>query len=266
MARWKALPEGLDPAVIQLAVQLRRMKDDSRLSLDQLAARTGYSASSWERYLGGRLLPPREAAEALAELVGADQVRLLVLYEAAADAWRSGPAADPSPTDGVDAAADGAAADAADPADADAAGPEPVRRPRQRLRYIVTAVVAAAAGAAIALLSVQPAQSAQTCPPAGRAAAAASPTPVHYTCAFTRRDGLWYAGNSTTTTDTLEVTMAGPEVAELQCLLQHAGISPGGIDGNYGPLTEHAVIQEQQEQHLIVDGQVGPQTWGALRR
>ncbi|QMU71321.1 helix-turn-helix transcriptional regulator [Streptacidiphilus sp. P02-A3a] len=51
MARWKALPEGLDPTVVQLLVRLRRMKDDSGLSLDQLAVRTGYSVSSWERYL-----------------------------------------------------------------------------------------------------------------------------------------------------------------------------------------------------------------------
>jgi peptidoglycan hydrolase-like protein with peptidoglycan-binding domain len=55
-------------------------------------------------------------------------------------------------------------------------------------------------------------------------------------------------------------------VAELQCLLQRAGISPGGVDGNFGPLTEKAVIDEQLAQHLDIDGQVGPQTWGALRR
>ena len=259
MARWKALPEGLDPAVVQLVVRLRRMKDDSRLSLDQLAVRTGYSASSWERYLGGRLLPPREAAQALAGLVGADRVRLLVLYEAAADAWHQGP-----PAPGAEPAATAPEVDEVD----DGEPPAPERSPRRRLRYALTAVAAAAAGAAIALLAVQPAQSAQTCSPARQAVAAAapSPSPVHYTCTFTRRNGLWYAGNSTTSTADLVVTMSGSEVAELQCLLQRAGVTPGGIDGSYGPLTEQAVIEEQQQQHLVVDGRVGPQTWKALRR
>jgi peptidoglycan hydrolase-like protein with peptidoglycan-binding domain len=77
---------------------------------------------------------------------------------------------------------------------------------------------------------------------------------------------MWYAGNSTTRNDHLEVDMSGPGVAELQCLLQRAGISPGGVDGNFGPLTESAVIQAQKTYHLGIDGQVGPQTWMALRR
>lgn len=261
MARWKALPEGLDPTVVQLLVRLRRMKDDSGLSLDQLAVRTGYSVSSWERYLGGRLLPPREAAEALAGLVGADQVRLLVLYEAAAEVWRTAPPDRPAPPGSLEPP----------PQDAEQPSEEPevtdsqrlTRRLRPRLSYLLTALVSGAVGAAIALLAVQTPPSPQ--PRLASRQVTASASPVRYACHFTRRDGLWYAGNSDTNTDVVEVMMAGSEVAELQCLLQRAGISPGGIDGSFGPLTEHAVIEEQQEQHLIVDGQVGPQTW-ALRR
>jgi len=90
MARWKALPEGLDPAVVQLVVQLRQLKDETGSRLERLAVRTGYSASSRERYLRGRLLPPREALEALAKAAGADPVRLLALHQAAAEAWQSG--------------------------------------------------------------------------------------------------------------------------------------------------------------------------------
>src|SRR5262245_43165847 len=61
MARWKPLPSELDPAVVEFVGQLRRLKDQSGWSLQRLSASTGYSASSWERYLGGRLLPPWEA-------------------------------------------------------------------------------------------------------------------------------------------------------------------------------------------------------------
>jgi hypothetical protein len=49
MARWKALPVGLDPAVVAFVAQLRRLKDEGGLDLRQLAARSGYSVSSWER-------------------------------------------------------------------------------------------------------------------------------------------------------------------------------------------------------------------------
>jgi transcriptional regulator with XRE-family HTH domain len=283
MARWKALPEGLDPAVIQLTVQLRRMKDDSGLSLEQLAVRTGYSASSWERYLGGRLLPPRQAVEALAALVDADQVRPLVLLEAATDAWQSGSAErtgrrdDDTQDESKDQARDDARARGEDRGRPDrqpsepagvgpgsAAGPGSQRPPRYRLRTALTAVVAAAAGAAVALLCVQP-QASSSIRLSSRQVTATLP-PVRYTCHFTDRDGRWYAGNSTNSTNLVEVDMSGPQVAELQCLLQRAGFSPGGVDGNFGPLTEYAVIQEQQAQHLVVDGRVGPMTWEALRK
>jgi peptidoglycan hydrolase-like protein with peptidoglycan-binding domain len=87
-----------------------------------------------------------------------------------------------------------------------------------------------------------------------------------YHCAYSKKAGKWYAGNSATSTKQVVVDMFGPDVAELQCLLQRIGITPGGIDGNFGPLTELAVIQAQKHFHLDVDGQVGPLTWAALRR
>jgi peptidoglycan hydrolase-like protein with peptidoglycan-binding domain len=89
---------------------------------------------------------------------------------------------------------------------------------------------------------------------------------VHYSCHFTQIAGKWYAGNSSTNTDPVYDSMDGPEVAEVQCLLQHAGISPGGVDGQFGHLTLSAVIAAQVTDHLDIDGQVGPETWAALRK
>jgi transcriptional regulator with XRE-family HTH domain len=87
VSRWKELPDSLDQRVRQLVVQLRRLKDRSGLSLDVLAGKTGYSRSSWDRYLNGKALPPRHAVEELARVAGADPVRLLVLHEVAEEAW-----------------------------------------------------------------------------------------------------------------------------------------------------------------------------------
>lgn len=57
------------------------------MSLAALAAATAYSKSSWQRYLSGRALPPRDAVQALAELSGADAARLLALWRLADSSW-----------------------------------------------------------------------------------------------------------------------------------------------------------------------------------
>ncbi len=57
--------------------------------------------------------------------------------------------------------------------------------------------------------------------------AVAVPEATAFTCAYTRQNGRWYAGNSETRTQQLVVDMTGPAVAELQCLLQRDGITPG---------------------------------------
>jgi peptidoglycan hydrolase-like protein with peptidoglycan-binding domain len=53
----------------------------------------------------------------------------------------------------------------------------------------------------------------------------------------------------------------------VQCILTHRGYSvgPSGVDGQFGKDTQAAVEAFQTDKHLQVDGQVGPQTWGALR-
>ncbi|UQA93498.1 helix-turn-helix domain-containing protein [Streptomyces halobius] len=87
MARWKALPEELDPQVREFASQLRRLVDRSGLSVASVADRTGFSKTSWERYLNGRLLPPQRAVVALAEVTGTNPGHLTTLWELAERAW-----------------------------------------------------------------------------------------------------------------------------------------------------------------------------------
>ncbi|MEU7131893.1 DUF2690 domain-containing protein [Streptomyces sp. NPDC046261] len=87
MPRWRALPDELDPQVREFAEQLRRLVERSGLSIAAVADRTGYSKTSWERYLNGRLLPPRGAAEALAEATGTDVGHLGTMWELAERAW-----------------------------------------------------------------------------------------------------------------------------------------------------------------------------------
>ncbi|MBW8799202.1 MAG: XRE family transcriptional regulator [Streptomyces sp.] len=87
MPRWKALPDELDPQVKEFATQLRRLVDRSGLSVAALSDRTGYARTSWERYLGGRLLAPKGAVVALAEVTETDPVHLTTMWELAERAW-----------------------------------------------------------------------------------------------------------------------------------------------------------------------------------
>ncbi len=87
MPRWRALPEELDPQVREFASQLRRLVDRSGLSIAAVADRTGYSKTSWERYLNGRLLAPKGAIVALAEVTGTNPTHLTTMWELAERAW-----------------------------------------------------------------------------------------------------------------------------------------------------------------------------------
>ncbi|WP_341483566.1 helix-turn-helix transcriptional regulator [Streptomyces endophytica] len=164
MPRWKGLPETLDHRVRQLVVQLRRLKDHSGLSLASLAAKTAYSKSSWERYLNGKKLPPREAVEALARICDADATRLLALHEVAAQAWGAERAAPPGAAapeeDGPATPTPIAEDELAIPAPVTGAGPAPVAAPgrpwlrRGRLALLGGLVVLAVAAAV--LVAVRP--------------------------------------------------------------------------------------------------------------
>ncbi|GGL75682.1 hypothetical protein GCM10010129_19170 [Streptomyces fumigatiscleroticus] len=87
MPRWKALPDELDPQIREFASQLRRLVDRSGLSIAAVADRTGYSKTSWERYLNGRLLAPKGAIVALAEVTGTNPIHLTTMWELAERAW-----------------------------------------------------------------------------------------------------------------------------------------------------------------------------------
>lgn len=257
MSRWKELPVELNPSVRQLVVQLRRLKDHGGLSMRQLAAKTGYSTKSWERYLGGRSLPPREAVEALARIGDDDPARLLALHEVAADAWGNRRGAVSAPE-----------CDTVLPA-----GAEQERIPGRALRIAVVAgvvtLVLAVSSAVLVVVRFSGGESRTAASPGVSSAALSgampSPSRPTYTCRYERIDGHWYAGNSRTRDTILVNGLAGPEIAEAQCLLRRAGLSPGAVDGIYGPLTENAVKRLQKRAGLVVDGIVGPHTWKALR-
>lgn len=279
MPRRKALPAELDPRVRQLVTQLRRLKDHSELNMLQLAAKTGYSQKSWERYLGGRSLPPREAVEALARIGGLDPVRLLALHEVAADTWNGGraptptPAPSPTPTPTPAPSPSPSPEEPAQPGFpvvsdtlATRAGPKPSLGRSLRIALVAGAValVLAVTSTVLLVLRLNAHENGPTVTSPVPAAASTS-APLVYTCRIQQIDGLWYAGISRTRDAELAYGGAGSDVAEAQCLLRRAGISPGGIDGMFGPLTQRAVKAMQKRAGLDVDGMVGPRTWQALR-
>ncbi|MFI0156128.1 helix-turn-helix domain-containing protein [Streptomyces lydicus] len=95
MSHWRPLPDTLDTDAQRLAEELRVLKEQTGLSLDGLARKTPYSRSAWHRYLNGEKLPPRSAVEALGQVAGADQERLLAVHDAAYRA-RAAPVAAPA--------------------------------------------------------------------------------------------------------------------------------------------------------------------------
>jgi transcriptional regulator with XRE-family HTH domain len=263
MSRWKKLPAELDPRARQLVIRLRRLKDHSGLSIRQLAAKTGYSPKSWERYLGGRTLPPREAVEALARIAGeGDPTRLLVLHEVAAEGWGSPRRRHPEPEPESDRELL--------PAGAESPAPPGHSLLIALVAGAVTLVLAISSAVLITVRIMNEDDSGGTTPKpttllAAPASSSSAPPQPSYTCRLKRVDGLWYAGNSRTREDTVVFGNDGVEVAEAQCLLRRAGFSPGGIDGEFGPLTLGAVKALQKHAGLHVDGMVGPHTWKALR-
>ncbi|MFG3129246.1 DUF2690 domain-containing protein [Streptomyces tendae] len=81
------MPDELDPQIREFTSQLRRLVDRSELSVASVADATGYSKTSWERYLNGRLLAPKGAIVALAEVTRTNPVHLTTMWELAERAW-----------------------------------------------------------------------------------------------------------------------------------------------------------------------------------
>lgn len=75
-------------------------------------------------------------------------------------------------------------------------------------------------------------------------------------------DCTYYSGTALT-----DYGDSGQRVVQVQCMLSKRGYSIGsaGVDGEFGKDTESAVKQFQSAKGLEVDGQVGPNTWAALR-
>ncbi len=63
---------------------------------------------------------------------------------------------------------------------------------------------------------------------------------------------------------TLKLGDKGGQVTILQRALKSLGYSPGAIDGQYGPSTQHAVASFQRAAKLTADGILGPKTLAAL--
>jgi peptidoglycan L-alanyl-D-glutamate endopeptidase CwlK len=62
----------------------------------------------------------------------------------------------------------------------------------------------------------------------------------------------------------LKLGSSGPDVQALQQALAAAGFNPNGVDGNFGPGTQAAVIAFQTSKQLTPDGIAGPATIAAL--
>ncbi|MGW7688936.1 helix-turn-helix domain-containing protein [Streptomyces asiaticus] len=293
MSRWQELPDSLDQRVRQLVAQLRRLKDRSGLSLVSLASKTGYSRSSWERYLNGKALPPRHAVEELARVAGADPVRLLVLHEVAEEAWQqpTAPSSSAGAKDGGGLRVRGeAAAERSGAAEGSAASEElpVVAQPPGVRRFVVLVAVVAAAlvGVGAGMLIAEPWSDddggrnkvtmgvGTPSPRPSNSPTAATERPGRYTfepgksypCKVRRAGaagGRLFAGYSTTHT----AVLAGPgwDVVEAQCLLSYYKMEPGVVDGVYGQQTIAAVMRLQKKAGLPADGVVGPHTWQVLR-
>jgi hypothetical protein len=63
----------------------------------------------------------------------------------------------------------------------------------------------------------------------------------------------------------LKIGSSGPEVLNLQQRLKELGFDPNGVDGNFGPGTQTALIAFQKANGLEADGKAGPSTLAALQ-
>ncbi|WP_210593761.1 XRE family transcriptional regulator [Streptomyces sp. GESEQ-35] len=134
----------------RLVAVLRELRARTGLSLAALSERTAYSKSSWERYLNGKSLPPRQAVQELCRVANEPEgraLRALALWEIAESDW-SGRAAVLAP---AAAAVPVPATDGPRPRPGQQPQPQPqeppqppeTRRPRRRRGRLMVALVSA---------------------------------------------------------------------------------------------------------------------------
>ncbi|WP_377267646.1 DUF2690 domain-containing protein [Peterkaempfera sp. SMS 1(5)a] len=88
----RSVSQGTGQAGVQrerarLVAELRFLRERSGLTLAELAERSAYSRSSWQRYLSGAALPPWLAVRALCHLADEPEHRIRALWELAEGAW-----------------------------------------------------------------------------------------------------------------------------------------------------------------------------------
>ena len=102
--------------------------------------------------------------------------------------------------------------------------------------------------------------------PTSQAPGTPTPTPSKSTPAPAKppwlTDCTYYSG-----TELTQLGDRGQRVVQVQCMLTKRGYSVGssGVDGDFGKATDAAVRSFQSDKGLEVDGQVGANTWAALR-
>ena len=132
------------PERARLAAALRDLRARTGLSMVGLAKRTAFSKSSWERYLNGKSVPPRDAVRELCRLASEPEGRCLALWEIAESEWsgRAAPAPEPAPARRTDTVAE-----------APSAAPEPVVPPEASAPASRDDTRAGHRGAAVAVLA-----------------------------------------------------------------------------------------------------------------
>ncbi|MEU5311234.1 XRE family transcriptional regulator [Streptomyces sp. NPDC021562] len=141
----------MTPERTRLAASLRELRARTGLSLAALATKTAFSKSSWERYLNGKSLPPREAVRELCRLAGEPDGRCLALWEIAESEWsgRAKEAAAPAP-----AATPRPPATGASPTASPTAAPAPAARLAGHRSVVTVAVLASVCAVAVGAVAV----------------------------------------------------------------------------------------------------------------
>lgn len=140
------------PERARLAAALRELKARTGLSLTGLAERTAYSKSSWDRYLNGKALPPRQAVQDLCRLAREPDSRCLALWEIAESEW-SGRATDGTGT-GTDAGTTPIPIPIPTPAPPPTPAPAPQEGTRTGHKGAVMAVLASVCAVAVGSVAV----------------------------------------------------------------------------------------------------------------